>query len=134
MKEIYEVRTTHVDDNNLVHFDVYFTDDDNEAGTLAGFYDLDTGKVIPVDNLLMNDPKIKEGIKAIREDHVPEAVLIEYPEDCIPLKSKWDYLSNKDLFEWEPDRYPCLAVYVKTEFRPDDSDQPIYCFLYPKNT
>lgn len=134
MKPVREVRTD-FEDQNVVTIDCYLTDHPDEQGKVAGFVDLDTGKVIYVDALLMNDPLVKEAVDEVIATRLNDNVLlIELPADYIRLEDKQAFNQKKqgrNIFGW-PDKYPCFAVYVKTELNPNGKDEEIYDFLYPK--
>ena len=68
MKKPVEVRTEHIDDQNLHHVDVYFTDDDMEEGTTACVVCRDTKKVIYFDSIYRMSPMVKEAIQEILKD------------------------------------------------------------------
>lgn len=134
MQNITEVRTDHCDDQNIVHVDVYFTDDENEGGLTIGYIDLDSRKIIPHDVLLMNEPIVQEAIAQVLAENWTESLLIELPSDYIKFNTEreWQlYKQGRNIFGW-PDKYPCYAVYVKTELNPNGKDEEIYDFLYPK--
>jgi hypothetical protein len=62
---ISEIRTDHIDDDNLQHIDCYFSEDDNAEGTTVAVVDLDTGKVIFFDNRYRGNPRVKEAISKV---------------------------------------------------------------------
>ena len=68
MTPIAELRTDHIDDDNLQHLDAYFTDDDNEEGKTIAVVDRDSGKVICFDHLYRTDKLVEEAIIEIRAD------------------------------------------------------------------
>jgi hypothetical protein len=65
MKNIAEIRTDYIDDQNLQHIDCWFTDDDNEEGKTVAVVDLDTKKIIFFDNGYRLNEKVKEAINEI---------------------------------------------------------------------
>jgi hypothetical protein len=86
MKEVSEVRYDYIDEeDNLLHIDVWFTDDDNEEGKTVAVIDNDTDKVIYFDNLYRTNEKVQAVIKEIlsERDGSYECNLIqcENPED-----------------------------------------------------
>lgn len=134
MKPVREVRTDHCDDQNIVHIDVYFTEDDNEEGVVAGFIDLDTGKIIYVDALLMDDPAVKEAVDEVLATRLNDNVLlIELPDDHIKFNTEQDFNEHKKGINFynTPFKFPCIGLYVKTELNPNGKDEEIYEYLYP---
>lgn len=65
MKNIAEIRTDYIDDQNLQYIDCWFTDDDNEEGKTVAVVDLDTKKIIFFDNGYRLNEKVKEAINEI---------------------------------------------------------------------
>jgi len=65
MKEIREIRTDHIDDENVQYVDVYFDDDDNSAGKTVAVVCLDTLKTFYYDNDYRVNVRVKEAIKEI---------------------------------------------------------------------
>ena len=65
MKEIKELRTDHVCDQNYRHLDAYFDDDDNSEGKTVAMVDLDNDKVIFLDNAYRVNETVKQAIKDI---------------------------------------------------------------------
>ena len=66
MKEIKEIRTDYICDQNLQHIDAYFDEDENSEGKTIAVVCLDTGKDIFFDNRYRMDEGIKEAIKEIK--------------------------------------------------------------------
>lgn len=134
MNQIHEVRTDHCDDQNIVHVDVFFTDDENEGGTVIGYIDLDSRKVIAHDVLLMNEPMVQEAIGQVLGEAESDALLIELPPEGFWIKSEnvFNALNVTNDFWNTPEQYPCYAVYVKTELNPNGKDEKVYYFLHPK--
>jgi len=58
MKNIAEIRADYIDDQNLLHIDCWFTDDDNEEGKTVAIVDLDTKKIIFFDNRYRLNEKV----------------------------------------------------------------------------
>jgi len=67
MEKITEVRTDHVDDENLQHIDAWFSEDENAEGKTIAVVDRDTKKVIFFDNRFRLDEKVKEAITEVLE-------------------------------------------------------------------
>jgi len=67
LKKISEIRTDHIDDQNLQHIDVWLTDDNDEEGKTIAVVDLDTKKVIFFDNGYRMNEEVKIAIKEIVE-------------------------------------------------------------------
>ena len=65
MKEIREIRTDHIDDENVQHIDVWFDDDDNSEGKTVAVICLDTLKVFYFDNDYRVNVRVKEAIQEI---------------------------------------------------------------------
>lgn len=61
-RKIYEVSYGFIDDDNLLHIDVYFSDSDEDEGKTVAVIDLDTGKVIFFDNRFRMNEAVKEAI------------------------------------------------------------------------
>lgn len=59
-----EIRTEHVDDNGITHIDGYKTADDNEEGTVIGWFL--NGTVYWRNNLYSNDEYVQEVIKELK--------------------------------------------------------------------
>ena len=68
MRQIAEIKFDHIDEEeNIQSVDIFFTDDDNEEGTVACEVCLDTGKVFYRDNIYRAYDEVKEAIKEIRK-------------------------------------------------------------------
>lgn len=65
IKNIADIRTDYVDDQNLQHIDCWFTEDDNEQGKTVAVVDLDTKKIIFFDNGYRLNEKVKEAINYV---------------------------------------------------------------------
>lgn len=62
-----EIRTEHVDDNGITHIDGYKTADDNEEGTVIGWFF--NGTVYWRNNLYSNDEYVQEVIKELKNEN-----------------------------------------------------------------
>jgi hypothetical protein len=65
-KSLSEVRSDYTDDQNYIHIDVWFTDEDGEGQT-AAIVCADTKKVFFIDNTLRNNSAILEEISEVLE-------------------------------------------------------------------
>ena len=70
MKEIREIKTDHIDDENVQYVDVYFDDDDNSEGKTVAVVCLDTLKTFYYDNDYRVNVRVKEAIKEILAENV----------------------------------------------------------------
>lgn len=62
MKPISEIRYQYVDDQNFLHFDCYFTNDENENGTVLAAMQIDTQAIFYLDGAYVNDPMMVDAI------------------------------------------------------------------------
>lgn len=77
MKPLSEVITNHIDDQNVLHVDVYETSDENEQGKTIAYVCLDTLKVIFSDNRYRLDETVQNAIKEVLELHKkPTATIV----------------------------------------------------------
>jgi len=80
MRQIAEIKFDHIDEEeNVQSVDIFFTDDDNEEGTVACEVCLDTGKVFYRDNIYRAYDEVKEAIKEIRktiEKKAPKVIVV----------------------------------------------------------
>ena len=60
-----EVRTDHVDDNGVTTIDGWKTDDDNEEGTVIGYFI--TGEVYWTNPDYQFDPMVKEVVEELKQ-------------------------------------------------------------------
>ena len=65
MKEIREIRTDFIDDDNYQHIDAWYSDDENAEGETIALVCLDTQKVIYMDNIHRLNVRVKEAIAEI---------------------------------------------------------------------
>jgi hypothetical protein len=63
-KSVTEVRSDYTDDQNYIHIDVWFTDEDDEGKTVA-IICADTKKVFFIDNTFRNNSAILEEISEV---------------------------------------------------------------------
>ncbi len=70
MKTIREIRTDYIDDENVQHVDIWFSDDDNAEGKTVAVVCLDTLKVFFYDNDYRINTRVKEAIKEIIAENV----------------------------------------------------------------
>ena len=70
MKEIREIRTDHIDDENVQHVDIWFSDDDNAEGKTVAVVCLDTLKTFYYDNDYRLNPRVREAIQEIVAENV----------------------------------------------------------------
>jgi hypothetical protein len=63
-KSVTEVRSDYTDDQNYIHIDVSFTDEDDEGKTVA-IICADTKKVFFIDNTFRNNSVILEEISEV---------------------------------------------------------------------
>tara|TARA_B100000767_G_C19647187_1_gene485098 strand:+ start:231 stop:695 length:465 start_codon:yes stop_codon:yes gene_type:complete len=81
MRQIAEIKFDHIDEEeNVQSVDIFFTDDDNEEGTVACEVCLDTGKVFYRDNIYRAYDEVKEAIKEIRK-----TIVIKKPKIVITI-------------------------------------------------
>jgi hypothetical protein len=92
MKKITELRSDYIDDENLLHIDCWFDNSDNSEGTTVALIDLDTNKVIFLDNLFRLDEKVKEAIAEVlsekrlsKEDYVLWDTVNDKPKERLDL-------------------------------------------------
>ena len=64
--KIKEIKTHHVDDNNIVHIDAYFDSDPNSSGKTIAIVCLDTLKVFWVDSVYSSNNDVLEKIRNIQ--------------------------------------------------------------------
>lgn len=81
MKQVKEVRSDHIDDDNICHIDVYYSEDENEQGKTVAFVDLDTGKVIYVDNIFRLNDLVSEEITYVLNENYLSNVLSTILQD-----------------------------------------------------
>ena len=72
MNKISEIKTDHIDDQNLQHIDCWFSESNDEEGRTIAVVDLDTKKVIFFDNSFRMNEMVKTAI-----DKVVKSVVIE---------------------------------------------------------
>jgi hypothetical protein len=60
-----EVRNDYTDDQNYIHIDVWYTEDDSEEGHTAAIVCGDTKKVYFIDNSLRHNPMVAEAITKV---------------------------------------------------------------------
>jgi hypothetical protein len=65
---ITEVKNDYTDDQNYTHIDVW--EDDNEEGKTIAIICRDTNKVFFIDNMLRNNPDVKEAINEVLKSNV----------------------------------------------------------------
>ena len=80
MKQISEIITDHIDDENLQHIDAYFDEDADSEGKTIAVVDRDTKKVIFFDNMYRGDKQVKEAIKEIHD-----SIVIESPKIVVVI-------------------------------------------------
>jgi hypothetical protein len=68
MKEIREIRTDFIDDDNYQHIDAWYSDDDNAEGETIVLVCLDTRKVVYIDNIHRLNPRVTEAVQEILDD------------------------------------------------------------------
>jgi hypothetical protein len=69
-----EIKTDFVDDKGVIHLDGFKTDDDNEEGTIVGFFI--NGEIYYRDSEFQFDPYVKEVVAELKAEHEakPDAV------------------------------------------------------------
>lgn len=68
MESIFaEIRTDYEDENGVIHLDGYKTDDDNEEGTIIGFFI--KGEIYYRDPELQFDSMVKEVVDKLKKDY-----------------------------------------------------------------
>jgi len=87
MKEIREIRTDHIDDENVQYVDLYFDDDDNSEGKTVAVVCLDTLKVFYYDNDYRLNVRVKEAIKEIIDEHTFTMVCDECGGENVQVKA-----------------------------------------------
>jgi hypothetical protein len=94
MKQISEIITDHIDDENLQYIDAYFDEDADSEGKTIAVVDRDTKKVIFFDNLYRGDEQVKEAIKEIHDSIVIKkpVVVVKILGGCVR-----DVFSDTDL-------------------------------------
>jgi predicted metal-binding transcription factor (methanogenesis marker protein 9) len=79
-KSVSEVRSDYTDEQNYIHIDVWFTDEDDEGQTVA-IVCADTKKVFFIDNIFRNNSaileEISEVLKSLEHSIVSSNVILE---------------------------------------------------------
>ena len=65
-----EIRTDYADEKGVIHLDGYKTGDDNEEGTIIGFFI--SGEIYWRDPEYQFDPYVKEALAELREDYAKQ--------------------------------------------------------------
>lgn len=68
MKEIREIRSDYIDDENYRHVDAWFTNDEEEEGKTVALFCEDTGKHFYIDNVYSLDTGVKTTLEILKQD------------------------------------------------------------------
>lgn len=82
MRQFTEIRTTFTDDNGVIHIDGYKTADDNESGTLIGYFILN--EFYPTDGDYRIDEGVMEVVKELKNNDEGVVKIESFP----PVQAK----------------------------------------------